>query len=90
MYENNYLKEVAKWIFIARLIQSEGGRLIIDLKIVVNYPPLRIKYFPTENTTMTMYLMYKNMVNNMEDKRLHKISANSSVNHLWLKQRLNH
>jgi hypothetical protein len=35
---------------------------------------------PIENTTMTKYLMYKNKVNNMEDKRLPKIASNSNEN----------
>jgi hypothetical protein len=31
---------------------------------------------------MTRYLMYKNKLNNMEDKMLPKIASNSSQNHL--------
>jgi hypothetical protein len=37
---------------------------------------------PIESMAMTMYLMYKNKLNNMEDKRLPKITSNSSLNHL--------
>jgi hypothetical protein len=35
---------------------------------------------------MTRYLMYKNKLNNMEDKRLPKIASKSSRNHLRLKR----
>jgi hypothetical protein len=35
---------------------------------------------------MTRYLMYKNTLNNMEDKRLPKIALNSIHNHLQLKR----
>jgi len=39
-----------------------------------------------EITTMIIYLMYKNKLNNMEYKRLLKIASNSNHNHLRLKQ----
>ena len=38
-----------------------------------------------ENTNMDRYLMYKNKLNNMEDKMLPKIASNSSRNHHLLK-----
>jgi hypothetical protein len=41
---------------------------------------------PIESKTMTRHLMYKNKINNMEDKRLPKITSISSQNHMWLKQ----
>ena len=40
-----------------------------------------------ESTTMTRYLMYKKKLNNMEDKKLPKITSNSIHNHLRLKRR---
>jgi hypothetical protein len=36
--------------------------------------------------TMTRYLMYKNKLNNMEDKRLPKIASKLSRNHHRLKR----
>ena len=39
---------------------------------------------PIESMTMTRYPMYKNKLNNMEDKRLPKIASKSSHNHLPL------
>jgi hypothetical protein len=52
------------------------------------YPILLIEasLSPIESMAMTRYLMYKNKLNNMEDKRLPKIASNSSQNHLRLKQ----
>lgn len=41
---------------------------------------------PIENTVMTRYLMYKHKINNMGDRKLHKIALKSSQNHLRLKQ----
>jgi hypothetical protein len=41
---------------------------------------------PIERMTMTRYLMYKNTLNNMEVKRLPKISLKFSHNHLHLKR----
>jgi hypothetical protein len=40
---------------------------------------------PIESTNMTRYLMYKNNLKNMENKRLPKIASNSSHNHHRLK-----
>jgi hypothetical protein len=61
-----------------------------NLKIKGNtpYPILLIEVSlsPIESMAMTRYLMYKNKINNMEDKRLPKIASNSSQNHLQLKQ----
>jgi len=69
-----------------------------ERKSTLSYPPHKSKYFPIKSTTMTMYLMYKNMINNMEGNDLQNIVANFSENHLRLKQgqlkdaktRLNH
>jgi hypothetical protein len=36
---------------------------------------------PIERMVMTRYLMYKNKLNNMEDRRLPKIASKSSHNH---------
>jgi hypothetical protein len=41
---------------------------------------------PIERTAMTRYIMYKNKLNNMEDKRLPKIASKSSSNHHRLKR----
>jgi hypothetical protein len=41
---------------------------------------------PIESMAMTRYLMYKNKLNNMEDKRLPKIASKSSHNHHRLKR----
>ena len=38
---------------------------------------------------MTTYLMYKNKLNNMEDKRLPKIASKESHNHHQLKREWN-
>jgi hypothetical protein len=61
-----------------------------NLKIKGNtpYPILLIEAIisPIESTTMIRYLMYKNKINNMDDKRLPIISSNSSQNHQQLKR----
>ena len=51
------------------------------------YPILFIEVglFPTKSMDMTRYLMYKHKINNMRNKRLPKITLNSSQNHLHLK-----
>jgi hypothetical protein len=53
-----------------------------NLKIKGNthYPILLIetRLSPIESMVMTRYLMYKNKINNMEDKSLPKIASNSS------------
>jgi hypothetical protein len=60
-----------------------------NLKIKGNtpYPILLLEtsLSPIESMTMTRYLMYKNKLNNMEDKRLPKIASKSSHNHHRLK-----
>jgi hypothetical protein len=57
-----------------------------NLKIKGNtpYPILHLEEIlpPIECTTMTRYLMYKNKLNNMEEKRLPKITPKSICNHL--------
>ena len=52
------------------------------------YPILLLEAIlsPIESTFMYRYLMYKNKLNNMEDKRLPKIASKSSRNHLRLKR----
>jgi hypothetical protein len=61
-----------------------------NLKIKGNtpYPILLLEtsLSPIESMAMTRYLMYKNKLNNMEDKRLPKIASKSSHNHHRLKQ----
>jgi hypothetical protein len=62
-----------------------------NLKIKGNtpYPILiiEVNLSPIESITMTRYLMYKNKINNMEDKRIPKVASNSNQNHLGLKKR---
>jgi hypothetical protein len=41
---------------------------------------------PIESRAITKYLMYKNKINNMEDKRVAKVASKSNQNHLRLKQ----
>jgi hypothetical protein len=52
------------------------------------YPILLLETIlsPIESMAMTRYLVYKNKLNNMEDKRLPKIASKSSHNHHLLKQ----
>jgi HD superfamily phosphohydrolase len=61
-----------------------------NLKIKGNTPYLILllesSLSPIESMVMTRYLMYKNRLNNMEDKRLCKIASKSSHNHHRLKQ----
>jgi hypothetical protein len=40
---------------------------------------LETRLYPIESMAMTRYLMYKNKLNNMEDKRLPKILQNRVV-----------
>jgi hypothetical protein len=51
-----------------------------NLKLSVTHPVLLIEasLSPIESTSMTKYLLCKNKLNNMEDKRLPKIALNSS------------
>ena len=61
-----------------------------NLKIKGNtpYPILLLEEIvcPIESMTMTRYLMYKNNLNNMEDKRLPIIASKSSHNHHQLRR----
>jgi hypothetical protein len=52
------------------------------------YPILLVetRLFPIESMAMTRYLMYKNKLNNIEDKSLPKISSKSSHNHHRIKR----
>jgi hypothetical protein len=56
------------------------------MKYTLSYLPHRSESFPIESTAMTRYLTYKNKINNMEDKRVMKITSNSSQNHPQLKR----
>ena len=49
----------------------------------MHYPTLLLEtsLSPIESMDMTRYLMYKNKLNNMEDKRLPKIDSKSSNNY---------
>jgi hypothetical protein len=70
---------------------SQNNFITHNIKIKGNkpYPILLIEagIFPIKSTIINRYLMYKNKINNMDDKRLPIIASNSSQNHLWLKQR---
>jgi hypothetical protein len=72
---------------LSRKIEQIQKHLITyNLKIKGNTPYLILLVeailSPIENMAMTRYLIYKNKVNNMEDKRLCKIASNSSRNHM--------
>jgi hypothetical protein len=73
-----------------KIEQIQKNFITYNLKIKGNTPyPILLteaSLSPIESMTMTRYLMYKNKLNNMEDKRLPKIASNSSQNHLQLKQ----
>ena len=61
----------------------------MNLKIKGNTPYpilLETRISPIEIMAMTRYLMYKNKLNNMEDKRLSKIASKSSHNNHRLKR----
>jgi hypothetical protein len=71
-------------------VQIQNNFITYNLKIKGNapYPILlmEVSLSPIESTTMIKYLMYKNKLNKMEDKRLPKIASNSNQNHFRLKQ----
>ena len=73
-----------------KIEQIQKNFITYNLKIKGNtpYPILLIEtsLSPIESMAMTRYLMYKNKLNNMEDKRLPKIASKSSHNHHRLKQ----
>jgi hypothetical protein len=73
-----------------KIEQIQKNFITYNLKIKGNMPYpillLETSLSPIESTTMTRYLMYKNKLNNMEDKRLPKISSKSSRNHHRLKR----
>jgi hypothetical protein len=73
-----------------KIEQIQKNCITYNLKIKGNmfYPILLLEanISPIESTTMTRYLMYKNKLNNMEEKRLPKIASKSSRNHLRLKR----
>jgi hypothetical protein len=66
--------------------QIQKNFITFNLKIKGNTPYhivlIEVRLSPIESMGMTIYIMYKNKLNNMEDKRLPKISSNSSQNHL--------
>jgi hypothetical protein len=70
---------------LRKIEQIQKNFITYNLKIKGNmlYPILLLEtsLSPIERTTMTRYLMYKNKLNNMEDKRLPKIASNLSCNH---------
>jgi hypothetical protein len=70
--------------------QIQNNFITCNLKIKGNTPYhiLLTKEIisPIERIAMTRYLMYKNNLNNMEDKRLPKIASNFIQNHIQLKR----
>jgi hypothetical protein len=68
-----------------KIEQIQKNFITYNLKIKGNtlYPILLLEtsLSPIESMAMTRYLMYKNKLNNMEDKRLPKLSSKSSHNH---------
>jgi len=68
-----------------KIQQIQKNFITYNLKIKRNtpYPILLVEtsLSPIESMAMTRYLMYKNKLNNMEDKRLPKIASKSSHNH---------
>ena len=73
-----------------KIEQIQKWFITYNLKIKSNMPyPILLKEVgisPIESMAMTRYLMYKHKINNMENKRLPKISLNSSQNQLRLKR----
>jgi hypothetical protein len=73
-----------------KIEKIENNFMTYNLKIKGNtpYPILLLEasIYPIESTTMDRNLMYKNKLNNMEDKQIPKITSNSSHNHLRLKR----
>jgi hypothetical protein len=72
-----------------KIKQIQINFITYNLKIKDNtpYPILLIEtsVSSVESMTMTIYLMYKNKINNMENE-LPKIASNSSQNYLHLKR----
>jgi hypothetical protein len=68
-----------------KIEKIQNNFITCNLKIKGNmpYPILLIEtsLSPIESMAMTRYLVYKNELNNMEDKRLPKIASKSSHNH---------
>jgi hypothetical protein len=60
--------------FVNYNLEIKGNTPYLILLIETILPPI-------ECTTMIRYLMYKNKINNMDDKRLPIISSNSNQNH---------
>jgi hypothetical protein len=73
-----------------KIEQIQKNFITYNLKIKENtpYPILLLEasLSPIESMAMTRYLMYKNKLNNMEEKRLPKIDSKLSHNHHRLKQ----
>ena len=73
-----------------KIEQIQNNFITYNIKIKGNtpYPVLLVEtsLSPLESMAMTRYLMYKNKLNNMEDKRPPKIASKSSHNHHQLKR----
>ena len=73
-----------------KIEQIQNNFITYNLKIKGNmpYPILLVEtsLSPIESMDMTRYLMYKNKLNNMEDKRFPKIASKLSHNHHQLKR----
>ena len=73
------------WESSRKIDQIQKNFITYNLKIKGNtpYPILLIEtsLSPIESMDMTIYLMYKNNLNNMEDKSLPKIASKSIHNH---------
>jgi hypothetical protein len=73
-----------------KIEQIQKNFITYNLKIKGNtpYPILLVEtsLSPIESMAMTRYIMYKNKLNNMQDKRLPKIASKSSHNHHRLKR----
>jgi hypothetical protein len=73
-----------------KIEQIQKNFITYNLKIKGNmpYPILLLEAIlsPIENVAMARYLMYKNTLNNMEDKRIPKIASKSIHNYLRLKR----
>ena len=76
--------------FWRKIEQIQKHFIAYNLQIKSNTPYpillLEVGLLAIKSIAMTRYLMYKNKINNMEGKRLTKISSKSNQNHLKLKQ----
>jgi hypothetical protein len=69
-------------------IQNNFVTYNLKIKGNTSYPILLIEVSLSSigSTTVIRYLMYKNKINKMDEKRLPKIASDSSQNHQWLKK----